>query len=112
MTANKFHAIAAAFLLGAATFGGATMLMTAPAQAAVRAAVGEPLQQAMALAAKGDYKGAMDLVDKANAVADKTAEETSTIGQVKSYIGAKSGDISLGGAAGGGAQAGAGAGSG
>ncbi len=98
MTANKLHAVAAAFLLGTATLG-ATMVMTAPAQAAVRAVVGEPLQQAMALAAKGDYKGAMSLVDKASAVSDKTAEETSTIGQVKAYVGAKSGDISLGGAA-------------
>ena len=97
MTANKLHAVAAAFLLGTATFG-AAMLITAPAQAAVRAVVGEPLQQAMALAAKGDYKGAMALVDKASAASDKTAEETSTIGQVKAYIGAKSGDISLGGA--------------
>lgn len=98
MTANKLHAVAAAFLLGTATLG-AAMLMTAPAEAAVRAVVGEPLQQAMALAAKGDYKGAMSLVDKASAASDKTAEETSTIGQVKAYIGAKSGDISLGGAA-------------
>jgi len=99
MTKIKLHAVAAAFLLGTATLGGATLLMTAPAAAAVRPAVGEPLQQAMALAAKGDYKGAMALVDKASAVADKTGEETSTIGQVKSYIGAKSGDVSLGGAA-------------
>jgi hypothetical protein len=98
MTNNKLHAVAAAFLLGAATFG-ATLLMTAPAVAAVRAVVGEPLQQAMALAAKGDYKGAMALVDKASAASGKTGEETSTIGQVKAYIGAKSGDISLGGAA-------------
>ena len=99
MTKIKLHAVAAAFLLGTATLGGATLLMTAPAAAAVRPAVGEPLQQAMALAAKGDYKGAMALVDKASAVSDKTGEETSTIGQVKSYIGAKSGDVSLGGAA-------------
>jgi hypothetical protein len=99
MTKIKLHAVAAAFLLGTATLGGATLLMTAPAVAAVRPAVGEPLQQAMALAAKGDYKGAMALVDKANAASGKTAEETSTIGQVKAYIGAKSGDISLGGAA-------------
>jgi hypothetical protein len=99
MTAHKLHAVAAAFLLGTATLGGATLLMTAPAVAAVRAIVGEPLQQAMALAAKGDYKGAMALVDKASAAPARTPEETSTIGQVKAYIGAKSGDISLGGAA-------------
>ena len=99
MTANKFQAVAAAFLLGTATLGGAALLMSAPASAAVRAVVGEPLQQAMALAGKGDYKGAMALVDKASAAADKTAEEVSTINQVKTYIGQKSGDASLGGAA-------------
>jgi hypothetical protein len=99
MTANKLHAVAAALLLGTVTLGSATMLMTAPASAAVRAIVGEPLQQAMAAAAKGDYKGAMTLVDKASAAPDKTAEETSTINQVKAYVGAKSGDINLGGAA-------------
>jgi hypothetical protein len=99
MTANKLHAVAAAFLLGAATLSGATLVMTAPAYAAVRAIVGEPLQQALKLAGAGDYKGALEQVDKASAAADKTAEEISTINQVKAYIGAKSGDISLGGAA-------------
>ncbi|HWY60807.1 MAG TPA: hypothetical protein VNW15_02795 [Rhizomicrobium sp.] len=95
----KLHAVAAAFLLGTATLGGGMMLMTAPAYAAVRAVVGEPLQQAMALANKGDYKGAMALVDKAGTASEKTAEEVSLIAQVKNYIGSKSGDISLGGAA-------------
>ena len=99
MTANQVCAAAAAFLLGTATFGGATLSGDGPGLwPRVRAEVGEPLQQAQALAAAGDYKGAMTLVDKASAVADKTGEETSTIGQVKAYIGAKSGDISLGGA--------------
>src|SRR5580698_5579530 len=82
MISNRFHAVAAALLLGTASLGASTMLMTAPAQAA-----------------KGDYKGAMALVDKASAAPDKTPEETSTINQVKAYVGAKSGDISLGGAA-------------
>jgi hypothetical protein len=99
MTAKNFRTAAAALLLGAATLGGATLLATAPAQAAVRASVGEPLQQAMSLAAKGDYKAAMSQVEKASAVSEKTAEESSTIAQVKAYVGAKSGDISLGGAA-------------
>lgn len=99
MTIRKLHAVAAALLLGAATLGAGTILMTAPANAAVRAVVGEPLQQAMAAAAKGDYKGAMVLVEKASAAADKTPEELSTIKQVKDYVGAKSGDIALGGSA-------------
>lgn len=97
MTAIKFRAVAAALLLGTATLGGATLLLTAPAAAAVRPEVGTPLQQAMALAAKGDYKGAMELVNKAAAVSGLTADENSTISQVKTYIGAKSGDASLGG---------------
>jgi hypothetical protein len=99
MSANKLHAVAAAFLLGTATLGAGVMLMTAPAYAAVRAEVGEPLQAAQAAAAKGDYKGAMELIDKANAVSGKTPEEVSIIGQMRSYVGAKSGDVSLGGAA-------------
>ena len=99
MTANRFRAVAAAFLLGTASVGGATMVMTAPAYAAVRPEVGLPLQQAQAAAAKKDYKGAMELIDKANAVSNKTPEETSLIGQMKTYVGSISGDISLGGAA-------------
>jgi hypothetical protein len=98
MTANKFRAVAAALLLGTAALGGATMMMTAPAEAAVRPEVGLPLQQAQAAAAKKDYKGAMDLIDKANAVPNKTPEEVSLIGQMKTYVGSISGDISLGGA--------------
>ena len=91
MTTNKLQAVSAALLLGAA------LLVAGPASAAVRASVGEPLQQAMAAAAKGDYKGAMTFVDKASAVADRTAEENTTINQVKTYVGAKSGDATLGG---------------
>ena len=97
MTTNKFQAVAAALLISTAALG-ATAILT-PASAAVRAVVGEPLQQAMALAAKGDYKGAMALVEKASAATEKTAEESSTIAQVKTYIGSKSGDASLGGSA-------------
>lgn len=91
MNANRLQAVSAALLIGAA------LLVSAPASAAVRAVVGEPLQQAMALAGKGDYKGAMALVDKAAAASERTAEENRTIDQVKAYIGAKSGDASLGG---------------
>jgi len=99
MTANKLQAVAAAFLLGAATLGGATLLMTAPAVAAVRAEVGLPLQAAQKAAAAKDYKGAMEDIEKANAVANKTPEETALITQMKTYVGSISGDVSLGGAA-------------
>ena len=98
MTSRKVHAVAVALLLGTAALGTSTLMMTAPAQAAVRAEVGLPLQQAQAAAAKKDYKGAMDLIDKAAAVPNKTAEETSLIAQMKTYVGSISGDISLGGA--------------
>ncbi|HWC64266.1 MAG TPA: hypothetical protein VG501_11630 [Rhizomicrobium sp.] len=92
MTANKLHAVAAAFLLGTA------MMMTAPAYAAVRAEVGNPLIAAQKAAAAKDYKGAMDLIDKAAAVPNKTAEENDLIAKMKAYVGSASGDISLGGA--------------
>jgi len=100
MNANKFQAVAAAFLLSTAALGAGALLATVPAYAAgLRPEVGVPLQAAEAAAAKGDYKGAMDDVTKAEAVANKTSDETSAIASVKAYVGAKSGDISLGGAA-------------
>jgi hypothetical protein len=98
MTSIKVHAVAVALLLGTAVLGTGTLLMTAPAYAAVRAEVGNPLNAALAAAKAKDFKAAMDDVDKANAVSNKTAEETSMINQVKSYVGQLSGDISLGGA--------------
>ena len=99
MTANKLHAVATAFLLGTAAVGVSMVLATAPAYAAVRAEVGTPLQAAQSLAAAGNYKAAMEKVNEAEAVKDKTPDETSIISQMKQYIGAKSGDVSIGGAA-------------
>jgi len=100
MTLNKLQAVTAAFLLGATTLGAGALLTTAPAYAqGLRPEVGTPLQAAEAAAAKGDYKGAMDDISKAEAVSGKSAAETSAIAQVKQYVGAKSGDVSLGGAA-------------
>jgi hypothetical protein len=100
MNTNKFQAVAAAFLLSTAALGAGALLATGPAYAqGLRPEVGTPLQAAEAAAAKGDYKGAMDDVNKAEAVSNKTSAESSAIAQVKAYVGAKSGDISLGGAA-------------
>src|SRR5580693_2267159 len=100
MNANKLQAVAAAFLLSTAAIGAGALLATVPAFAqGLRPEVGQPLQAAEAAAAKGDYKGAMDDVNKAEAVSSKTSAESSAIAQVKAYVGAKSGDISLGGAA-------------
>jgi hypothetical protein len=99
MTFKKAHAVAVALLLGTAALGAGTLLMTAPASAAVRAEVGTPLIAAQTAAKNKDYKGAMELIDKAAAVPNKTAEENSLIAQMKAYVGSVSGDISLGGKA-------------
>lgn len=100
MTANKLRAVATAFLLGTAALGGAMVLSAAPAYAAgVRPEIGAPLQAAQSLAAAGNYKAAMAKVEQAEAVSNKTADETAIISQMKQYIGAKSGDVSIGGAA-------------
>ena len=99
MTFRKAHAVVVALLLGTAVLGASTLLMTAPAYAAVRAEVGTPLIAAQTAAKNKDYKGAMELIDKAAAVPNKTAEETALIAQMKSYVGSLSGDISLGGKA-------------
>jgi hypothetical protein len=95
MTLKNLRAVAAALLFGTAGIA----LMSAPASAAVRPEIGLPLQSAQKAAAAKDYKGAMEDIDKANAVPNKTPEETGLINQMKSYVGALSGDISLGGAA-------------
>src|ERR1019366_7566236 len=99
MTASKARAVAAAFLLGAATVCGAGMILSIPAEAAsVRPEVGNPLKEAQSLAAAGNYKAAMEKVNQANAVSNKDADEISIIAQMKQYIAVKSGDVSIGGA--------------
>jgi hypothetical protein len=94
MTASKLHAVATAFLLGAAMVSGGMLISSMPAEAAVSAKVGKPLQEAQQLAAKGDWKAAMAKVNEAEAIPGKTAEETKVIGQMKEYIAVKSGDTS------------------
>ena len=99
MTARNLRAVAAAFLLGTATIGAGAILMSAPAYAAVRPEVGNPLNAALAAAKAKDFKAAMQEVEKAIAVTGRTPEENALITQVKTYVGSVSGDISLGGAA-------------
>jgi hypothetical protein len=94
MTASKLRAVATAFLLGTAMVCGASLVVSVPAQAAVRAAVGKPLQEAQQLAAKGDYKAAMAKVNEAEAVSNKTAEENKIVTQMKDYVAIKGGDTS------------------
>jgi len=94
MTASKLRAVTTAFLLGTATLCGGAMILSVPADAAVRASVGKPLQDAQKLAGEGNYKGAMAKVNEAEAVSGKSAEETKIINQMKDYIAVKSGDPS------------------
>lgn len=94
MTASKLRAVATAFLLGTATIAGSAMILSMPAEAAVRAAIGKPLQEAQQLAAKGDYKAAMAKVNEAEAVGNKTAEENKVVTQMRDYIAIKAGDTS------------------
>ena len=94
MTASKLRAVATAFLLGTAMVSGGVLIASMPAQAAVSAKVGKPLQEAQQLAAKGDWKGAMAAVNQAEAVPGKTPEDSKVIAQMKEYIAVKSGDTS------------------
>ena len=64
MTANKMRAALTAVFLGTAMATGAMAMLTVPAAAAIRAAVGTPLSEAKSLAAAGNYKGAMAKVKK------------------------------------------------
>ena len=94
MTASKLRDVTTAFLLGTATLCGGAMILSAPADAAVRASVGKPLQDAQKLAGEGNYKGAMAKVNEAEAVSGKSPEETKIINQMKDYLAVKSGDTS------------------
>jgi hypothetical protein len=99
MTASKLRAVATAFLLGTAMVSGGVLIASMPAQAAVSAKVGKPLQEAQQLAAKGEWKGAMAAVNQAEAIPGKTPEENKVIAQMKEYIAVKSGDTSTPGGA-------------
>ena len=94
MTASKLRAVTTAFLIGTATVCGAALVLSAPANAAVSAKVGKPLQEAQQLANAGNYKGALAKINEAEAISGKTAEETKIISQMKDFIAIKSGDTS------------------
>lgn len=86
MTANVFAAVfrskMAAFLLGAACL----TLAISPADAAVRAVVGKPLQEAQSMAAAGNYSGAMAKIRQAEGAGGLTGEENSLISRMKAYV--------------------------
>ena len=97
---NNLRALACALALSTAALGGATVLLCAPAQAAaVRPEIGTALTEAKNLAAAGNYKAAMAKINEAEAVSGKTSDESQIISQMKQYVGVKSGNASIGGAA-------------
>ncbi len=94
---RKMHTAAIAVLLGTSLLG------AAPAMAqAISAAVGNPLNAAMAAVRAGKFREAMAQAETANAAA-KTATEHQKVDQAKQYIAieaGKAGDTSIGGALG------------
>ena len=93
MNSNTFRAAFSALFLGATVLAGGAA-MVSPAAAAVRAAVGKPLQEAQSLAAAGNYSAAMAKVNQAASVGGLTGEESRVIGQMKAYIASKSNQTS------------------
>lgn len=90
MNAKSFRSRFAAVLLGmtaAVAVGAVTMTS---AEAAVRAAVGKPLQEAQSLAAAGNYGAAMVKVNQAEGVGGLTGEESRVISQMKAYVSSRS----------------------
>ena len=96
----KLRAALTAVLLGTATAGAVTLGMAVPAQALmVSAKVGPLLNEAKALMTSGNYSGAMAKLREADA-AKSTPDDSAAINSMKQYIGVKTGDAMLGGAAG------------
>lgn len=90
MNANTIRAAFWALFLGMAMVAGAGMSGVSPAAAAVRPAVGKPLQEAQSLAAAGNYSAALAKVNQAAAVGGLTAEESRVVNQMRAYINSKS----------------------
>lgn len=91
MIPKNLRAVATAFLLGTATVAGATILTAMPAEAAVRASVGKPLQAAITAAKSGNASAALAHVKEAEAVGGLTAEEQKYISQTRDFVASKSG---------------------
>jgi hypothetical protein len=100
MTVPKLHAVLTAILLGTATAGAVTLGLATPALAlTVSAKVGPLLNEAKALMTSGKYPAAMAKLREAESV-KSTSDDTAAINSMKQYIGVKTGDAALGGAAG------------
>jgi len=84
MIVTKLRA-ARALLLGMAALAAGGILCATPADAAVRKAVGAPLQEAIAAVKAGNCQGAMAGIRKAEGVGGFSAEEQKILTQTKQY---------------------------
>lgn len=85
MIAMNFRAAATALVLGTAALAVAT-----PADAALRASVGKPLQEAQSLAKSGNYAAACSKVKQAEGVGGLSGEESKVTKQMRDYLAAAS----------------------
>jgi tetratricopeptide (TPR) repeat protein len=100
MISNALRGVATALLLTTCGVGAASVAMIAPAEAAVRPAVGKALQAAISLANGGHSDAALAKVREAESVSGLTGAEQQAIAQTKNFIAAKTGNFSGGGGSG------------
>jgi hypothetical protein len=86
------------FFAAALVVVGGSALAVSPVAAAVRPEVGNPLRDAQADAASGKCEAAKAKIEQAQGVGGKTADESTTISQMKQYVDVKCGsaDSALG----------------
>jgi tetratricopeptide (TPR) repeat protein len=96
MLFKTIRSAATVVALGTAATIAGSIVLSAPAQAAVRSAVGKPLNEAKSLAASGNYSAALARVSAAEAVGGLTPEERSVVSAMRQYIEVKSGTGALG----------------
>src|SRR5258706_4926220 len=96
MLSNTIRSAATVLALGTAALIAGSVVLSAPAEAAVRSVVGKPLNEAKSLAASGNYSAALARVSAAEAVGGLTPEERSVVSAMRQYIEVKSGTGALG----------------
>jgi tetratricopeptide (TPR) repeat protein len=94
MVSKSLRAAAAALLIGSATVAVAAVSLTVSAEAAARASVAKPLQEAIRAAGNGNFSAARAAVAQAEGAGSLTPGDHEAIDKVKSYIDAKSGSVS------------------
>ena len=86
METKTIRTLAAVLLLGGATALVAEIVSVTPAGAAItREEVGEPLEEAQALANGGQWAAALEKVREADAAPNKNAEESAAVNQLMAY---------------------------